>query len=184
MAQVLIIFFFVFALGANDVFKVKSFKELKYQDVIPQTYEESCGASSLSTLMNLYDANVTEKDLLSDLNTTDMVNFLDLQSIANINGFKAKVYSITQEIFEQLQFPVIARVLRHKDYPHFIVVQNLEGDFVLSYDPNDRKRIVTKNEFYSVWNKEDNGYILVVLPNNEKKLKKLNFLDTSLLLIN
>lgn len=183
MAQILILLLFVLLLDANNIFKVKSFKELKYEDVIPQTYEESCGASSLATLMNLYDANVTEKDLLSDLNTTDMVNFLDLQKIANKNGFKAKGYSITKKIFEQLQFPVIARVLRHKDYPHFIVVQNLEGDFVLSYDPNDGKRIITKNEFYSVWNKEDNGHILVVVPSNGVKLKKISFVDSSLLLI-
>ncbi len=183
MAQILIFFFFSFSLYANDIFKVKSFKELKYQDLIPQTYEESCGASSLATLMNMYDANVSERDLLRDLNTTDMVNFFDLQNIAKKNGFKAKGYNITPKIFQQLKVPVIARVLRHKDYPHFIVVQNIEGDFILSLDPNNGKRIITKNEFYSVWNKEDKGEILIVVPNNKTQAKKLDFLDTSLLFV-
>ena len=170
MAQILILFLLCITSVANDVFRVKSFHELKYKDVIQQTFEESCGASSLATLMNLYDTNVTEKDLLHDLNSTNAVNFLDLHKIALKNGFRAKGYNITKKIFEQLGFPVIARVLRHSNYPHFIVVYNLQGDFILVLDPNNGKRIMSKSEFYSIWNKEDNGYILVVLPHNLKKL--------------
>lgn len=170
MAQILIFLLLYISLDANDVFKVKSFHELKYKDVIQQTFEESCGASSLATLMNLYDANVTEKDLLHDLNSTNTVNFLDLQKIAIKNAFRAKGYNITKKIFEQLSFPVIARVIRHSNYPHFIVVYNLKGDFVLVLDPNNGKRLMSKSEFYSIWNKEDNGYILVVLSKHTKRL--------------
>lgn len=184
MAQILSILFLLFlSLEADSTFKVKSLKELKYKDVVAQTYEESCGASSLATLVNMYGKNISEKDLLNDFNTTDMVNFLDIQRVAVTNGFRAKGYKITKEIFEQLSIPVIARVLRHKDYPHFIVVQNLKGDFILSLDPSNGKSIITKNEFYSVWNQEDQGYILVVIPEYEKTLKKIEFLDTSLMLI-
>jgi predicted double-glycine peptidase len=79
MAQILIFLLLFISSDANDIFRVKSFHELKYKDVIQQTYEESCGASSLATLMNLYNANVSEKDLLSDLNSTNVVNFFDLK---------------------------------------------------------------------------------------------------------
>ena len=184
MAQILSILFLVFlSLEADSAFKVKSLKELKYKDVVAQTYEESCGASSLATLMNMYDKNISEKDLLNDFNTTDMVNFLDIQNVAIKKEFRAKGYKITKEVFEQLSIPVIARVLRHKDYPHFIVVQNLKGDFVLSLDPSNGKSIITKNEFYSVWNQEDHGYILVVVPKDEQMLKNIEFLNNSNLLI-
>jgi len=184
MAQILSILFLVFlSLEASSAFKVKSLKELKYDDVVAQTYEESCGASSLATLMNRYGENISEKDLLNDFNTTDMVNFLDIQSVAVKKGFRAKGYKITKDVFEQLNMPVIARVLRHKDYPHFIVVQNLKGDFVLSLDPSNGKSIITKNEFYSVWNQEDNGYILVVIPEENKVLKKIELFNNSNLLI-
>jgi len=170
MAQILIFLLLAFSLEADSIFKVKSFHELKYKNVTQQTYEESCGASSLATLMNLYDANVTEKDLLHDLNSTNAVNFLDLQKIALKNGFRAKGYNITKKIFEQLSFPVIARVIRHSNYPHFIVVYNLQGDFVLVLDPNNGKRLMSKNEFYSIWNKKDKGYVLVVLSKETKRL--------------
>jgi predicted double-glycine peptidase len=171
MAQILIFLLLFVSLNANDIFKVKSFHEFQYKNVTKQTYEESCGASSLATLMNLYDANVSEKDLLSDLNSTNVVNFLDLQKIAQKDGFRAKGYNISKKIFKQLSFPIIARVLRHSDYPHFIVVYNIKGDFVLVLDPNNGKRIMSKSEFYSIWNKDDKGYILVVLP---QKIHKLN----------
>ena len=183
MAQVLILLLLALCLDANETFKVKSFKELKYKNVVQQSFEESCGASSLATLINMYDINVTERDLIDDLNTTNMVNFLDLSTIAQKNGFNAKGYNITREVFEQLRVPVIARVLRHKEYPHFIVVQNLKGDFILSLDPNNGKRIITKSEFYSVWNSDDNGHILVVLPKVKKELKIVEYLDTSSLLV-
>jgi len=61
--------------------------------------------------------------------------------------------------------------------------EKLDGDFILSLDPNNGKRMMTKNEFYSVWNKDDNGHILVVLPNDKTMLKDIEFLDSSLLLI-
>lgn len=173
----------MFSLGADSAFKVKSLKELKYNDVVAQTYEESCGASSLATLLNRYGDNVSEKDLINDFNTTDMVNFLDIQSVAVKKGFRAKGYKITKEVFEQLSIPVIARVLRHKEYPHFIVVQNLKGDFVLSLDPSNGKSIITKHEFYSVWNHEDNGYVLIAIPEDKKILKSIEFIDGSKILI-
>lgn len=184
MAQILLtLLLTAFYLEADSAFKVKSLRELKYNDVVAQTYEESCGASSLATLLNLYGKNISEKDLLDDFNTTDMVNFLDIQNIAIKKGFRAKGYKITKEVFGQLKIPVIARVLRHKEYPHFIVVENLKGDFVLSLDPSNGKTLITKNEFYSVWNHEDNGYVLVVIPKDQKTLKDIEFISSSKILI-
>ena len=48
---------------------------------------------------------------------------------------------------------------------------------LLSLDPSNGKRIISKKEFYGVWNKDDKGYVLVVLPTSNKKLKNiaLNF---------
>jgi len=58
---------------------------------------------------------------------------------------------------------------------YFIVVYNLDGDFILSLDPSNGKRIMSKKEFYGVWNKDDKGYVLVVLPTNNKKLKNIDY---------
>ena len=145
MAQVLIILIFVVSV-LNAEFQVSSLKEIKYKDVTAQSFEESCGASAISSLFNMYGLNTNEQEMIKDLNSTDMVNFLDLQKISISNNFKAKGYKITKEIFEQLTIPVIARIVRKKDYPHFVVAQNIEGDFVLLLDPNNGKFLVTKEK--------------------------------------
>lgn len=178
MAQVLILII-ISITALNAQFKVKSLKELKYKDVTQQTYEESCGASSMSTLFNLYGVKTDEKTLLKDLKTTDMVNFLDLQKIALKNDFRAKGYKIDKEVFEQLTVPVIARVIRKENYPHFVVVKNLKGDFVLILDPNNGKFLMNKKEFYDSWIGQNSNYILVAVPNKDLKLKDIGFLDIS-----
>jgi uncharacterized protein len=179
MAQILILILFITTAYAGDMFKVKSFQELRFEGVVPQKYEESCGASSLATLMNLYDENLTEESLLDDFNTTDMVNFEDLQKVANIHGYKAKGYKVTKEIIEKITIPIIARVIRHKDYPHFIVINNLQGDFFLSLDPTNGKRLMSKSEFYNIWFNDDGGYILIVIPDdlrNVNDIKQYHYL--------
>ena len=97
MAQVLILFIFLFSF-LHAEFKVKSLKERKYKDVIAQSYEESCGASAMASLFNLYGLETTEKQITKDLNTTNMVNFFDLQKIAAKNNFRAKGYKISRVI--------------------------------------------------------------------------------------
>ena len=56
MAQILTILFLL-QLSLFAEFKVKSFLEIKYIDVVKQTYEESCGVSALATLLNIYGYN-------------------------------------------------------------------------------------------------------------------------------
>ncbi|RLA82216.1 MAG: hypothetical protein DRG78_07815 [Epsilonproteobacteria bacterium] len=178
MAQILITLIFVVSV-LNADFKVKSLKEIKYKDVTAQSFEESCGASAISSLFNMYGLNTNEKEMIKDLNSTNMVNFLDLQKISKSNNFKAKGYKITKEIFEQLTIPVIARIVRKKDYPHFVVAQNIKGDFILLLDPNNGKFLVTKEEFYNSWIGQDSNYILIVIPNKKLTLKDIKFLDIS-----
>ncbi|MCK5111274.1 MAG: peptidase C39 [Arcobacteraceae bacterium] len=179
MAQILVSLLLVTSFLNAQFFKVKSLKEIKYQDVTQQSFEESCGASAISSLFNMYGLDTTEKDIIKDLNTTDMINFLDLQTIASKHNFKAKGYKITKEIFEQLTIPVIARILRKKDYPHFVVAQNIKGDFVLLLDPNNGKYLVTKENFYNSWIGQNSNYILVTIPTNNISLKNNEFLDIS-----
>lgn len=170
MAQILTTIFLTFNLiYANENFKVKSYQELRFTQVIKQKYEDSCGASSLATLMNLYEGNMTEEDLIVDINTTNMLSFEDLRSLSAKHNYIAKGYKVSEAIFENLELPVIARVVRHRNYPHFIIIQKLKGDYFLSMDPIYGKRLISKSEFYKIWFDHDGGYILIVVPDKSKK---------------
>jgi predicted double-glycine peptidase len=179
MAQILIIIIActIFLFGAE--FRVESFQQMRYKDVIKQTYEESCGASALASLFNMYGIDTNETNLIKDLNSSNIVSFLNLQQVSAKNDFQAKGYKISKKIFQQLTIPVIARIIRRKNYPHFVVVQNIKGDFVLLLDPNSGKYLVTKKEFYGSWIGKKSNFILVVIPNKKLTLRDISYLDIS-----
>lgn len=164
MAKILIFFCITGYLFA-DVFRVKSWKEIRSHHVVLQTYEESCGASSLATFLALYGIKKEEKEILSDFNTTDMVTFDMLAKQLEQYHFTAKGYKITPAIFDKLSFPFIAQITRQENYPHFVVVIPYLGDFIVLLDPSIGQMIVSKKSFYSDWlSSEGKGMVLIVKP--------------------
>ena len=101
--------------------------------------------------------------------STDVVTFSDLQRVALNNSFNAKGYKISKEVFEDIKVPVIARILRKMDYPHFVVVQNINQNAIMILDPNAGKFVISKREFYSYWIDKDSNFILLVLPQDQRK---------------
>lgn len=58
------------------------------------------------------------------------------------------------------------------DYPHFVVIQNLNKNSLVIFDPNAGKYLISKKEFYSYWIEKDSNYILIVIPLDKKKQAK------------
>ena len=169
--------FLLLQLPLNAKFAVRSYYEIRGEGLIRQTYEESCGAASIATLINNLDfKNISEKDTLEqmrenhkDLNT-DMVSFKQLQDAAAKLGYESKGYQISRELLNKLNIPVLVRIENDPRYPHFVVVINHPGDFITVLDPSFGKYISSKNEFYSVWDKNNQGgYALILAPNNDFK---------------
>lgn len=79
----ILLFLSILALSAKAEWVIKSYQEIKNERVIRQTYEQSCGASSLATLINMLDdKKFDELKLLQTMSGqklyTDMVSFADL----------------------------------------------------------------------------------------------------------
>lgn len=162
-------------------FAVKSLQELRNQRVVRQTYEESCGASSVATLINLIDnQKLTELDLLKTMSEkelyTDMVSFADLRVAVDKLGFKSKSYLVTRDLLDDLlNIPLLVKIEDDPRFPHFVVIINHKGSFLQVFDPSYGEYISSKREFYSVWDKNSKGgYALVVLPKKELGEFKLN----------
>lgn len=169
--------FLLLQLPLNAEFAVRSYYEIRGEGLIRQSYEESCGAASIATLINNLDfKNISEKDTLEqmrennkDLNT-DMVSFKQLQDAAAKLGYESKGYQISRELLNKLNIPVLVKIENDPRYPHFVVVINHPGDFITVLDPSFGKYISSKNEFYSVWDKNNQGgYALILAPNNDFK---------------
>lgn len=55
-------------INLNAEFVVRSYRELRNQGIIRQSYEESCGAASMATLINNLDFNnISEQDVLEQI---------------------------------------------------------------------------------------------------------------------
>ena len=107
------------------------------------------------------------KENNKDLNT-DMVSFKQLQDAAAKLGYESKGYQISRELLNKLNIPVLVKIENDPRYPHFVVVINHPGDFITVLDPSFGKYISSKNEFYSVWDKNNQGgYALILAPNND-----------------
>jgi predicted double-glycine peptidase len=163
MAKVLILCIACLLFADESAFKLKSLYELRSKDTVRQQYEESCGGAAFATLLGLYGNKVTEKEILKEANSTDMLSLAQLAKIANKYELKANGYKIDHATFERLKIPVIARVEQQENLQHFVVVQNYDGQFIKMYDSNIGAFWIRKDEFYREFDKAG-GYILVVAP--------------------
>ncbi|HEF1859119.1 TPA: C39 family peptidase [Campylobacter jejuni] len=162
-------------------FVVKSYQEIKNEKVVRQNYEESCGAASLATLINILDdSNLTELDLLKAMSGqqlyTDMVSFADLNDAVKKLGFQSKSYKIDRKILESIMsVPILVKIEDDPRFPHFVVIINHKGNYLQIFDPSYGEYISSKREFYSVWDRYNKGgFALVVNPKKQLKDYKLN----------
>ncbi|EAJ2869928.1 peptidase C39 [Campylobacter upsaliensis] len=162
-------------------FVVKSYQEIKNEKVIRQNYEESCGAASLATLINILDdSNLTESDLLKAMSGqqlyTDMVSFADLNDAVKKLGFQSKSYKIDRKILESIIFvPILVKIEDDPRFPHFVVIINHKGNYLQILDPSYGEYINSKREFYSVWDRyKKGGFALIINPKKQLKDYKLN----------
>lgn len=157
----------IIIINLNAEFVVRSYKELRNQGMVRQSYEESCGAASMATLINNLDFNnISEQDVLEQMKdknnvfNTNMVSFKQLQDAAAKLGYESKGYQISRELLNKLNIPVLVKIENDPRYPHFVVVINHPGDFITVLDPSFGKYISSKNEFLAYGIKEGRAAML------------------------
>lgn len=181
MEKVLRVLLLFLPLALEAEFVTKSFFELKNENLVRQNYEQSCGASSLATMINLIDdENLSEFDVLKLMSEqelkTDMVSFADLETVLSKLGYENKSYKINKENLDKLiNIPMIVKIEDDPRFPHFIVLIKHKGDFLEILDPSHGRYTSSKREFLRLWDREDKGgYALLIKPKKEKKDFRLN----------
>ncbi|ELE2915772.1 C39 family peptidase, partial [Campylobacter coli] len=113
----ILLFLPILALSTKAEWVVKSYQEIKNERVIRQTYEQSCGASSLATLLNILDdqKKFDELELLKIMSGqelyTDMVSFADLSDVVKKLGFQSNSYQINRENLDKLvNIPMLVKI--------------------------------------------------------------------------
>ncbi len=121
----ILLFLSILVLSAKAEWVVKSYQEIKNERVIRQTYEQSCGASSLATLLNILDdqKKFDELELLKTMSGqnlyTDMVSFTDLNDAVKKLGFQSNSYQINRENLDKLvNIPMLVKIEDDPRFPH------------------------------------------------------------------
>lgn len=132
----------------------------KFNTVVRQQYDFSCGSAALATLLRYhYDLPRTETDVFTgmwregDQARIRQVGFslLDMKRYLGENGIRADGYRVTLDQIAARGLPGIA-LITHKGYRHFVVVKGVAGGQVLVGDPSLGLRSMSAGEFGSQWN--------------------------------
>ena len=180
----ILLFLWLFASGAkahslyNEPFYItkplRSWIELRDENLTRQKYDYSCGAASLSSVMSyFYGVKVSEREIEVDneLREKAHLSFSDLALFAQSKGFRTQGLALDFETLTKLQIPVIIYV-NVRDMEHFSVYKGADSHYVYLADPSLGNIKVSKGKFLEMFYQRDDltypGKILAILSDTHK----------------
>ncbi|STP11858.1 putative bacteriocin processing peptidase C39 [Helicobacter cinaedi] len=198
----ILLFLWLFASGAkahslyNEPFYItkplRSWIELRDENLTRQKYDYSCGAASLSSVMSyFYGVKVSEREILdfllshkgistdkkreievdNELREKAHLSFSDLALFAQSKGFRTQGLALDFETLTKLQIPVIIYV-NVRDMEHFSVYKGADSHYVYLADPSLGNIKVSKGKFLEMFYQRDDltypGKILAILSDTHK----------------
>ncbi|WP_375397789.1 C39 family peptidase [uncultured Sphingomonas sp.] len=153
---------FLSSSGSMSDFRVPvaSMLARKFNTVVRQQYDFSCGSAALATLLLYhYELPRSEADVFTgmwrkgDQPRIRQVGFslLDMKRYLVDNALKGDGYRVSLDSIAERGLPGIA-LITVKGYRHFIVVKGVTADRVLIGDPSLGLRSMSRNEFQQIWN--------------------------------
>ena len=157
---------------------VKSIKEARFDRVVRQIYDFSCGSAALATLLtHHYDMPMTEEQAFREMfKAGDQAaikasgfSLFDMQAFLKTRGMKADGFRITLDQLASTGIPAIT-LINTRGYNHFVVVKGLSADGVLVGDPALGMKIMPRAEFDESWQ----GIFFVIRDETEKARQFFN----------
>lgn len=141
--------------------EVRSLKEARYKNMIPQKYDLSCGAAALATILTYYyEDPVDEAEVITYmLKHGDQAeiakkgfSLLDLKRYAEARNYMAAGYKgVKVENLKQLKIPAII-LFKVGRYDHFVVLRGIKEDKAFIADPAFGNRSISLEDFEKEWN--------------------------------
>lgn len=143
-----------------------SWKDRKFENLIRQRTDFSCGAAALATIFNYaFGRSTTEQQVLVNMLRVadpDIVrqkgfSLLDMKTYSQSVGYQAEGYKVDYATLQKLEVPSIV-LLDIRGYKHFVVVRRAWDDRVAIGDPAIGNLTMTRPRFENAWN----GILFVV----------------------
>jgi uncharacterized protein len=143
---------------------VRSLLEMRHQNVVIQSWDLSCGAAALATLLqDEFGDQVTEKEVAHGLmrrheyvehpeivQVREGFSLLDLKRYVQTRGYKGEGFGQLelQDLVEHAPVMVPVDAL---GYNHFVIFRGIRGNRVLLADPAWGNRTMTIEKFERMW---------------------------------
>lgn len=146
--------------GGTFNLSITSLAERRWQAVVRQQYDYSCGSAALATLLTYhYDWPVDEAEVyeamysVGDQEAIRQHGFsmLDMRNYLRSMGFRADGVRAPLEVLEEIGVPVIT-LITTEGYRHFVVVKGINALHVVIGDPARGIMRMPRDEFEGLWN--------------------------------
>lgn len=142
--------------------------ELKFQNIVRQAYDYSCGSAALTTLLNKhFDHGFNERQVMEGLlrfgETEKIVerrgfSLLDMKRLATALGYNSGGFKASFEDLAKLEHPAVVPI-HYAGFKHFVVFKKFENGHVFVADPAMGNMSFTQERFSQIWT--DNVLFLV-----------------------
>ena len=153
--------------GEDAHHHVLSMRERRFDGIVEERLDFSCGAAALATLFrDGYEAPVSERDVFAGmLNVSDAAavsrrgfSLLDIKNYAKTVGLGAEGFTLAVHSLADLKVPGVV-LLNYRGYHHFALLRHVDGQYAYVADPALGNRVLSLSDFASEWN----GIVLVIL---------------------
>jgi predicted double-glycine peptidase len=147
-------------IGGPANIEVVSIKEARFQTVIKQQYDFSCGSAALASLLSFhYDRPVTELEVFKamyDVGDQQRIqaygfSLLDMKRYLESIGLRSDGFRVDLERLERAGVPALVLINTH-GYKHFVLIKGMSRDEVVVGDPALGVRVMPKEDFLKMWN--------------------------------
>ncbi|MBB6520024.1 C39 family peptidase [Pseudoteredinibacter isoporae] len=165
------------------VLSVKTWKDIRDENVVKQKLDYSCGAASVATILNhFYGFPISEEEILELIAKDDlMASFEDISRILPKFGFRGVGFKSSYNQLMSLKIPVIVYT-KHRNNDHFSVLKGVDSETILLADPSFGNRTFSRYQFNEIWETDDDpnlkGRFLAIVPIDKVYTKaKMDFFD-------
>lgn len=149
-------------IGAGNItarVDVTSFGDRKFDTVVRQQFDFSCGSAALATLLtHHYDRNVSETEAFEamwEVGDQDRIrelgfSLLEMKRYLEETGLKADGFRLTLERIQEIGVPGIA-LIDVRGYKHFVVIKGVTDRYVLIGDPSAGVISKPRKRFEKQW---------------------------------
>ena len=166
-----------YGFGGSFSVPVVSIREGRFQTVIRQQYDYSCGSAALASLLTFhYERPTTEQEVFAsmyeagDKERIQTLGFsmLDMKAYVARLGMTGDGFQMTLKKLAEIGVPVISLV-NIGGYRHFVIVKGVRDGEVVVGDPALGVRIFSTEQFQMMWS----GVVFLI--RNDARLARTNF---------